>query len=255
MFEYILRYVASNDDQQLLISDNWNEEAPTEGWTLVNNVFTEGRDWNTFAQADINVPEQFQGKTVRIALRYNCGESGSTWEVKNLVVDKGSGQDGQIDGQGGTDPQPQTDAILSAPFSTALTSNLGDFLTWDEQGNGYNWTYNSTYKCAYITSYDSPSKTNHPANAWLISPVFDLTGVTAAYVRSTTNWPMPLATTTNTAYLSAKASLARELLLVASAGHNCLSHGPCSPASVVQLGATQANWLYPLNTLDRAIFA
>lgn len=182
MFEYILRYVASNDDQQLLISDNWNEEAPTEGWTLVNNVFTEGRDWNTFTQADINVPEQFQGKTVRIALRYNCGESGSTWEVKNLVVDKGSGQDGQIDGQGGTDPQPQTDAILSAPFSTALTSNLGDFLTWDEQGNGYNWTYNSTYKCAYMTSYDSPSKTNHPANAWLISPAFDLTGVTAAYV-------------------------------------------------------------------------
>lgn len=198
MFEYILRYVASNDDQQLLISDSWDKENPTEGWTLVNNVFTEGKDWNTFAQADINVPEQFQGKTVRIALRYNCGESGSTWEVKNFVIDTGTGQDGNIDGQGNTDPQPSDDYILYAPFTSALTSNLGDMIAWDEKGGGYNWTHNSTYKCAYITSYDSPSKTNHPADAWLISPAFDLTGVEEAYV--TFDYKLAYASTNNDDY-------------------------------------------------------
>lgn len=181
-FEYILRYVAAADNQQLLISDSWSEENPTEGWTLINNVFTEGSDWNTFSKADINIPEQFQGKTIRVGLRYNCGESGSTWEVRNIVIDTGRGEDGKIDGQGGGGTQPSDDYILYAPFSSALTSNLGDFLTWDDNQSGYNWTYNSSYKCAYMTSYDSSSKTNNAADSWLISPAFDLTGVEEAYV-------------------------------------------------------------------------
>lgn len=197
-FEYILRYVAAADNQQLLISDTWNEDNPAEGWTLINNVFTEGTDWTTFSKADINIPEQFQGKPIRIALRYNCGESGSTWEVRNIVIDTGRGEDGKIDGQGGEQPQPSGDYILYAPFSSALTSNLGDFLIWDDNQSGYNWIYHSTYKCAYISSYESSDKVDYPADSWLISPAFDLSNVTEAYV--TLDYKMVYASGNNDEY-------------------------------------------------------
>ena len=47
------------------------------------------------------------------------------------------------------------------------------FTTYEGIGN-YPWTLNSQYKYAVATSYDSSSKTNHDAESWLISPLFDL---------------------------------------------------------------------------------
>ena len=179
-FEYILRYLVANDNQQLLISEAWNSENPTENWDLLNNVFVEGSDWNTFSKADISIPEKYQGKNVRIALRYNCDESGSTWEVRNFIVDKGQGEDGKVESGNDNNPQPVEGVLLDAPFTSALTSNLGNFLTWDNNQSGYNWTYNSTYKCAYISSFEA--QVDHPADSWLISPAFDLSGVNEAYV-------------------------------------------------------------------------
>ena len=47
------------------------------------------------------------------------------------------------------------------------------FTTYEGIGN-YPWTLNSQYKYAVATSYDSSSKTNHDAESWLLSPLFDL---------------------------------------------------------------------------------
>ena len=47
------------------------------------------------------------------------------------------------------------------------------FTTYEGIGN-YPWTLNSQYKYAVATSYESSGKTNHDAESWLISPLFDL---------------------------------------------------------------------------------
>lgn len=47
------------------------------------------------------------------------------------------------------------------------------FTTYEGIGN-YPWTLNSQYKYAVATSYESSGKTNHDAESWLLSPLFDL---------------------------------------------------------------------------------
>ena len=47
------------------------------------------------------------------------------------------------------------------------------FTTYEGIGN-YPWILNNQYKYAVATSYDSSNKTNHDAESWLLSPLFDL---------------------------------------------------------------------------------
>lgn len=89
-YNYILRYNKGNENQQLMITDNFSEATPSANWTLLNNTHTEGRDYTTFSVADIQIPSGFLGKKVRIAFSYNCGAEGSTWEVRDVAVKKGS---------------------------------------------------------------------------------------------------------------------------------------------------------------------
>ncbi len=89
-YNYLLRYNKGNENQQLMITDNFNAENPSANWTLLNNTHTEGSDYTTFYKAAAQIPASYIGKTVRIALYYNCASSGSTWEVKDIAVKKGS---------------------------------------------------------------------------------------------------------------------------------------------------------------------
>ena len=60
--DYILRYNKGDENQQLLITDAFNAEKPAEGWTVLNQKWTEGSDWKTFANEKIAVPAAFLGK-------------------------------------------------------------------------------------------------------------------------------------------------------------------------------------------------
>ena len=102
-YEYILRYNKGDENQQVFITDAFNEATPAEGWTLLVDKHTEGTDWTTFAKEDIAIPAAYLGKTVRIAFRYNTNaESGSTWEVKNFAIAAGApGEGGNTGGEGG----------------------------------------------------------------------------------------------------------------------------------------------------------
>ena len=55
------------------------------------------------------------------------------------------------------------------------------FTTYEGIGN-YPWILNNQYKYAVATSYDSSNKTNHNAESWLISPMFDLSKDSVATV-------------------------------------------------------------------------
>ena len=126
-YEYIYRYGVAPENQQVLISTSFNEAAPTEGWTLLNGEHTEGTDWTTFSKADIQIPAEYMGKTIRVAFRYICeNQKGSTWEVKNFSIAAGKIGEGGNEGGGDT---PDTGDVKAAN---------GDFETWVD-GLPNNW--------------------------------------------------------------------------------------------------------------------
>lgn len=147
-YEYILRYNKGDENQQVFITDAFNEATPAEGWTLLVNKHTEGTDWTTFAKEDIAIPAAYLGKTVRIAFRYNTNaESGSTWEVKNFAIAAGApGEGGNTGGEGGgsVDTPITNDyiTVTAASFGlenqaavTELKLSDGTTLTFDGGGN------------------------------------------------------------------------------------------------------------------------
>ena len=147
-YEYILRYNKGDENQQVFITDAFNEATPAEGWTLLVDKHTEGTDWTTFAKEDIAIPAAYLGKTVRIAFRYNTNaESGSTWEVKNFAIAAGApGEGGNTGGEGGgsVDTPITNDyiTVTAASFGlenqaavTELKLNDGTTLTFDGGGN------------------------------------------------------------------------------------------------------------------------
>lgn len=124
-YEYILRYDRGQENQQVYITDAFDESKPAEGWTLLNGKHTEGADWTTFSKADIAIPAQYMGKTIRLAFRYNTNaESGSTWEVKNFSI--AAGKPGESGGnEGGGD-------------AGDATATNGDFENWTD-GKPNHW--------------------------------------------------------------------------------------------------------------------
>ena len=147
-YEYILRYNKGDENQQVFITDAFNEATPAEGWTLLVDKHTEGTDWTTFAKEDIAIPAAYLGKTVRIAFRYNTNaESGSTWEVKNFAIAAGApGEGGNTVGEGGgsVDTPITNDyiTVTAASFGlenqaavTELKLSDGTTLTFDGGGN------------------------------------------------------------------------------------------------------------------------
>ena len=147
-YEYILRYNKGDENQQVFITDAFNEANPAEGWTLLVDKHTEGTDWTTFAKEDIAIPAAYLGKKVRIAFRYNTNaESGSTWEVKNFAIAAGApGEGGNTGGEGGgsVDTPITNDyiTVTAASFGlenqaavTELKLSDGTTLTFDGGGN------------------------------------------------------------------------------------------------------------------------
>ena len=125
--DYILRYNKGDENQQLLITDAYNADKPTEGWTVLNQKWTEGSDWKTYTSANFDIPEAFLGKKVRIAFRYNSDDkSGSTWQIKNVKLALG-----HLDHSAQPTPTPTPDPKPApAPTGDNLLSNAG-FENWD----------------------------------------------------------------------------------------------------------------------------
>lgn len=170
-YDYVLRYNRSKEYQALLITEDFVpnlgnvEEQP---WKTLFNDHTEGVDYNTFYQADVNVPEEFIGKKVRIAFYFKCETSSSTWEVKNFKVLKGAA------GQGG-DGTEDEDAIFNAVFSSSLLP----FTNYTTSGEG-EWI--NDYSTAKATGYDNESKVTTAGTYYLVSPAISLANVDSAYV-------------------------------------------------------------------------
>lgn len=129
MFEYILMYNKDFANQKVLITKNFDEKKPGEGWqelSLQMEVNEPGA-WKDFKKADVQIPAEYLGGNIRLAYYYNCDNvSGSTWEVKNFSIAAGKVGSGEEGGQGGDGNHGD------------LNSTNGDFEAW-VNGLPNNW--------------------------------------------------------------------------------------------------------------------
>ena len=170
-YEYILRYNKGDENQKVLIA----ESAEEPEWSVLNTKHTEGRDWVTFETAELNIPAEYVGKTIRIAFYYNTNNvSGSTWEVRNFSI-----QEGKV-AESGDEPTPDDpNAVKTLPYSESFSSSLGSFVNETTSGSG-EWI--NDYQTAKATGYDNASKVTTAGTYYLISPQISLEGVTEAHV-------------------------------------------------------------------------
>lgn len=163
--DYIMRYNKGDENQQLLIADHFDPAHPDQGWTVLNQKWTEGSDWKTFANEKIAVPAAFLGKKIYIAFRYNTdNKSGSTWEIKNLKVQRGS-------------VTPSTPEQPVAPgngifIDESFAASLGAFTSQTTSGEG---AWKIDFKSAKASGYDNASKKTTAGTYYLVSPEVDLT--------------------------------------------------------------------------------
>lgn len=164
--DYIMRYNKGDENQQLLITDAFNAEKPAEGWTVVNQKWTEAADWKNFVNDKVAIPAAFLGKKVHIAFRYNTDDkSGSTWEIKNLKVLRGT-----VTPSTPEQPvQPNTNGPL---IDESFAATLGTFTNQTTSGDG---AWKVDFKSAKASGYDNASKKTTAGTYYLVSPEVDLT--------------------------------------------------------------------------------
>lgn len=164
--DYIMRYNKGDENQQLLITDAFNAEKPAEGWTVVNQKWTEAADWKNFVNDKVAIPAAFLGKKVHIAFRYNTDDkSGSTWEIKNLKVRRGT-----VTPSTPEQPvQPNTNGPL---IDESFAASLGAFTSQTTSGEG---AWKIDFKSAKASGYDNASKKTTAGTYYLVSPEVDLT--------------------------------------------------------------------------------
>ena len=163
-----------NTNNALLISKDYAGDPTTCTWTPIIYK-TDGLNSSfTFADDSMNIPAEFIGQKVRLALRHTCSEaSSSTWEVKSLAI-----KEGKVAENSGNTDLP-TGYYLNQNFA----SNLGDFASI---GNNKNIFWYNDYSSACITGYKDYDgdgvKSNEAGVTYLVSPEVDLTASKEAFV-------------------------------------------------------------------------
>lgn len=164
--DYIMRYNKGNENQQLLIVDHFDPAHPDQGWTVLNQQWTEAADWKNFVNDKVAIPAAFLGKKVYIAFRYNTDDkSGSTWEIKNLKVLRGT-----VTPSTPEQPvQPNTNGPL---IDESFAATLGTFTNQTTSGDG---AWKIDFKSAKASGYDNASKKTTAGTYYLVSQEVDLT--------------------------------------------------------------------------------
>ena len=134
-----------NSNNSIFISKDYTGNINSATWTQLT-YDTDGLNSDfTFKNKEINIPSEFIGNNVVVALRHTCTEEfSSTWEVKSIKVLSGSAE------EPGTTPDPNpggegdasiaidgTTVSLTAPNTTAsstvTTTDLNSF-GWENAG-------------------------------------------------------------------------------------------------------------------------
>ena len=104
-----------NTNNAVLISKNYTGDANSATWTQLTYNADGLNSSFTFREKEMNIPAEFMGGNVTIALRHTCTDSqSSTWEVKSLQVVEGvAGEEPEV-------PVPTPDETLSVAEAITL---------------------------------------------------------------------------------------------------------------------------------------
>lgn len=163
-----------NTNNSLLICKDYADDPTTANWVAIP-YSTDGINGTSFDFVDVsaNIPDEFIGSKVRLALRHTCTASqSSTWEVKSLSVKEG---EAEISGGGEDTPNPPVEGeYINETFATSF----GSFT--EKTVKGTPWIID--YSCAKATGYDNSSKTTTPSESYLVSKTIDLSASKGAVV-------------------------------------------------------------------------
>lgn len=202
---YALNYERAdiNTNNALLISKDYADDPTKATWVAIP-YSTEGVN-SSFDFVDVasNIPADFIGGKVRLALRHTCTASqSSTWEVKSLAVKEGKAEvvnpgDNPGDNPGGNLGEGE---YINETFATSF----GSFTV--KTIKGLPWIID--YSCAKATGYVSPNTT--PSESYIVSQPINLSSSKGACV----NFDYILRYYTN--YGAAKPGVADKVLITAN---------------------------------------
>lgn len=173
-----------NANNSIVISKDYAGDVTTATWQVLN-YNTDGLNSGfTFVEKSVNIPTEYMGGKVVIALRHTCNESSSsTWEVKSLKVQKGK-----------VDETPETPAEDGIYIDETFSSNFGSFSVKTIKGTP--WIID--YSTAKATGYDNASKTTTPSESYIVSSPVNLSASKGAFItfeyilRYVTNYGNPV---------------------------------------------------------------
>ncbi|MCI7046035.1 MAG: hypothetical protein MR968_07195, partial [Prevotella sp.] len=198
---YALNYERAdiNTNNALLISKDYADDPTKATWVAIP-YSTEGVN-SSFDFVDVasNIPADFIGGKVRLALRHTCTASqSSTWEVKSLAVKEGKAEVvNPGDNPGGNLGEGE---YINETFATSF----GSFTV--KTIKGLPWIID--YSCAKATGYVSPNTT--PSESYIVSQPINLSSSNGACV----NFDYILRYYTN--YGAAKPGVADKVLITAN---------------------------------------
>lgn len=145
-FDHVSRYGNNTTDNTLWISSDYTSGDPsTATWTqIIIPNYSSGSTWTDWTNTgNLNIPSAFANKSnIHLALKYlSSTTTAGTWEVKNLLVKSGEGDD---DGDDGTVDPPLPDApqIFLETFGEGTYTYpnrpvIADFTDFDNSGITY----------------------------------------------------------------------------------------------------------------------
>ncbi|MGN1264140.1 MAG: hypothetical protein ACI4TW_08875 [Prevotella sp.] len=134
-----------NNNNSIVISKDYAGDVNTATWQQLN-YSTDGLGSSfTFKDCTVDVPAEFVGCKIVVALRHTCSESASsTWEVKSLIVKKASAEEGGSEEGGSEESTPiegetatisKVDNIITITYDKATASS--DVVTCDLNAQGW----------------------------------------------------------------------------------------------------------------------
>ena len=164
VMEYVLRYFKTAENQQVWITKTFDANQAGEGWTEIPVTLESVNDWNDVKSIDVNIPEEFVGSKVRLALYYNTPASkGSTWQVKSLSVLEGTAEGGEN--------KPEEGGVRELPYAESFATDFGGFVNYTTSGAG---AWKIDFGTAKASGYDFEAKKNTAGIYYLVSPEISL---------------------------------------------------------------------------------
>lgn len=120
-----------NNNNSILISRNYSGNITTATWEMLKYNTDDLNTSFTFVEKSVNIPAEYMGGKVVIALRHTCtASSSSTWEVKSLKVQEGEVEDTPVTPE---EPEgtPEGDGTLENPFNAVAANNYAASLPAD----------------------------------------------------------------------------------------------------------------------------